>query len=694
MKLLITEKPSVAKSIAKVVGATESGNGYVFGNGYIVSWCYGHLVELAEPSAYGEQYAKWAIETLPIIPSHFQTSVSEKTASQYRVLKTLMERDDVTELIEATDAGREGELIFRLVYEKAGCRKPFSRLWISSMEDSAIRAGLSSMKPGRDYDTLYAAAMCRQRADWLVGINATRLYTTLYRRKLTVGRVQTPTLALIVQRWHDRQFFKPDTYYRLGADLGGWSVYRQENDRSAAVALADRCRSEVAVIQELQRSKKTTKAPALYDLTTLQRDANRYFGYSAKQTLDCLQSLYEAKLATYPRTDSRYITHDMVDSTQALLGQLLAITPVAGYDLSAVAVDAVVNDAKVSDHHAVLPTREVSAERLQSLPTGERNILLLISYRLLSAVYAPHEYMATKVTALIADEEFTATGREELSPGYTLIDRAMKSALSLKPEKEKEKEELTAIPNIAEGQRYPVRAVAVEEKQTKPPALYTEDTLLAAMETAGKKLDDPELREAMKDSGLGTPATRAGIIENIINTGYVVREKKNLVPTEQGILLINLVVEQLKKPELTGQWEASLAHIQQGHIQAGAFLDEIILFTGEIISQGKAAYNPATAEQFQRDHVLGKCPLCGRDVVEGKKSYGCVGWKDAQAPCKFAIWKEIAGKKITPVQAGRLLNKKRSALIHGFTGKSGKQFDAFLFLRDDGSVGFEFPSNK
>lgn len=694
MKLVIAEKPSVAKSIAKVVGATESGDGYVFGNGYIVSWCYGHLVELAEPSAYGEVYKKWEINTLPIIPSQFQTTVSSKTATQFRVLKALMERDDVTELIEATDAGREGELIFRLVYEKAGCRKPFSRLWISSMEDSAIRDGLSSMKPGRDYDSLYAAAMCRQRADWLVGINATRLYTALYHRKLTVGRVQTPTLALIVQRWQERQSFTPETYYRLGVDLGGWKIYRQESDRSTAFALADHCRSASAVIKELKRTEKTEKAPALYDLTTLQRDANRHFGYSAKQTLDCLQALYEAKLATYPRTDSRYITHDMADSTQSLLSHLLALPPLSAsnYDLSAANVQQVVNNAKVTDHHAVLPTKEVSAERIQTLPTAERNILLLISYRLLMAVYPPHQYAASKVTALVAGEEFTATGREELAPGFTLIDRALKTALSLKSEKEKE--ELSAIPSIAEGQQFPVQAVAVEEKQTKPPALYTEDTLLSAMETAGKKLDDPELREAMKDSGLGTPATRAGVIENIIKTGYVIREKKNLVPTEYGVTLINLVVEQLKKPELTGQWEASLAHVQQGHIAPGAFLQEISAFVSETVDQGKTSYSDSAADRFQREPSLGKCPLCGRDVTDGKKSYGCTGWRDAERPCKFSIWKEIAGKKISPSQASRLLEKKRSALIHGFTGRSGKQFDAFLILRDDGSVGFDFPSNK
>lgn len=701
MKLVIAEKPSVAKSIATVIGATEKKDGYFEGNNYLVSWCVGHLVELAMPVAYGEQYKHWNAEDLPLIPEKFLYRISSKTGAQFKILRDLMQRSDVDTLIEATDAGREGELIFRLVYNQARCRKPFQRLWISSMEDSAIRDGMANLRPSAEYDNLYHAAMARQKADWLVGINASRLYTSLYHRKLSVGRVQTPTLQLIVQRWRQHNDFQPTPYYRLSIDVGGWHLYHGltvadcEKDVVAAQSIAQRTKS--VKIVSIDQDKKKENAPALYDLTSLQRDANRLLGYTAKQTLDYLQSLYDKKLATYPRTDSRYLTHDMEMSTQQLLTQLLQVDYFAAIkaaaDPASWNVTQVINDKKVSDHHAIIPTKEVTAEKVAELPTGERNILALITTRLFTSVAAPHLYMATKITAM--DEStstlWAATGREDLQQGFITLSGALRSLLELPMSDRKKKENLSEkFPSLEKGQVLFVQSVNVEEKKTTPPSLYTEDTLLAAMETAGKDLDDPALREAMKGSGLGTPATRAAIIENIIKTGYVERVKKSLTPTQTGLMLIDMIDPELKSPELTGQWECLLTQIAAGSVSADAFLTEISALTTATINRGKAAYSEKTAQKFQEAEILGYCPLCGRPVKENRKAYGCTGYRDDS--CKWAIWKTIAGKSISVKTAGQLINNHRSSLLKGFTSKSGKKFDAYLILEDDGNVGFDFPA--
>lgn len=700
MILVIAEKPSVAGEIAKVVGATKKEKGYLIGGNYIVSWCVGHLIELAQPAAYNPEYEKWSLETLPIIPEKYKTEVSSHTADQYRILKDLMGREDVTELVEATDAGREGELIFRLVYNQAKCKKPFKRLWISSMEEKSIREGLATMKDGKEYDNLYYAAVCRQRADWLVGINLTRMYSKMFNKKLPCGRVQTPTINLIVKRQNDIQNFIPEIYYSIIANCGGFKAYARESRKDRVQQLLDRCAGQEAYVTQVKQDQKKENPAALYDLTTLQRDANRLLGYSAQQTLDYLQRLYDSKLATYPRTDSRYITEDQEQSTRELIDILLrsnifSTLVVNDYSTKNVSMKQIVNNKKVSDHHAVLPTSSVTKEKLDELPTGERNILLLISYRLLSAVYRPHLYNTTKVVLDIEGEAFSALGREEVDLGFKMIDAQMKQAIQAIEEKfEKPDEPENAIlPPMAEGNIFSVQNVTAEEKKTKPLPPYTEDTLLAAMETAGKNIADPELKEAMKDCGLGTPATRAGIIENIIKTGYIKREGKKLLPTDLAYTFMSLVVNKIRDPELTAEWEKSLAEIQRGSGSPAGFMAEISEFIRSFVNDMKLLHNPETdADLFEiQKEILGTCPKCGKKVVEWPKSYSCESGKNG---CGFVIWKTIAGKPVTKAQATKLLTRKKTDLIKGFTNKAGKKYDAYLILKDDFSIGFEFPQRK
>ena len=700
MILVIAEKPSVAGEIAKVVGANKKEKGYLIGGNYIVSWCVGHLIELAQPAAYDPKYEKWSLETLPIIPEKYKTEVSRYTADQYKILKELMGREDVTELVEATDAGREGELIFRLVYNQARCKKPFKRLWISSMEEKSIREGLSSMKDGKEYDNLYYAAVCRQRADWLVGINLTRMYSKMFNQKLTCGRVQTPTINLIVRRQQDIKNFIPEIYYSIIADCGGFKAYARGTRKDKVQQVIDRCAGQEAYVTKVSQEQKKENPAALYDLTTLQRDANRLLGYSAQQTLDYLQRLYDSKLATYPRTDSRYITEDQEQPTRELIDILLqasifSTVVVNDYSTENVNMKQIVNNKKVTDHHAVLPTSGVTKEKLDALPTGERNILLLISYRLLSAVYRPHLYSTTKVVLDIEGDAFSANGREELDLGFKLIDAQMKQAIQATEEKaEKQDEpENAPLPPMAEGNTYTVQKITAEEKKTKPLSPYTEDTLLAAMETAGKNIADPELKEAMKDCGLGTPATRAGIIENIIKTGYVRREGKKLLPTDIAYTFMDLVVDKIRNPALTAEWEKALADIQHGSGSPAGFMNEITDFIRTFINDMKLLHTPEkAAELFDRGREsVGCCPKCGKQVVEWPKSYSCESGKDG---CGFIIWKTVAGKTLTKAQVTKLLLKKKTDLIKGFSNKAGKKFDAYLVLKSDFTLGFEFPERK
>lgn len=583
MILIIAEKPSVAKDIAAVAGANKKEKGYYSGAGYYVSWCLGHLVQLAPPEAYDPSLKAWRMDALPIVPDKYKTVVSEATKSQFNILKTLMHRSDVTELIEATDAGREGELIFRLVYEKAGCKKPFKRLWISSMEDKAIREGLANLRPGSEYDSLYDAALCRQRADWLVGINLTRFYTKRYDVKYNVGRVQTPTVNMIVSRQREIENFVPLPYYVVTADLGGFGVSTKVDEKRAADEITARCAGRDAFLSKLEQKEKQDRPPALYDLTTLQREANRYLGYSARQTLDYLQSLYQAKLATYPRTDSRYITGDMEDSTKALIKGLvedtLSGTLRAGYDLGRVSVAQIINDKKVSDHHALLPTANVTKNTFETLPTGESNILLLIIFRLLSAVYGPQKYRETKAVFDIAGEPFTVTGREILDAGYKPFEAQVRAFVKKNGAKEdspeEEKPDGSSLPSMSEGDTFQVLGMKTETKQTKPPVPYTEDTLLHAMETAGRTLANDELRAAISGHGIGTPATRDTIIEGAIKNGYVERKGNKLLPTEKANTFIDLVADMVKDPAMTAEWEKQLEAVKAGDCTAGVFMQSI-----------------------------------------------------------------------------------------------------------------------
>ena len=633
--LVIAEKPSVAKSIAAVLNATNRKDGYLEGSGFLVSWCVGHLVELADASTYEERYGKWSLTDLPILPEHWRYVITPDTKKQFDTLKQLMGRDDVESLVCATDAGREGELIFRLVYEQAKCKKPVKRLWISSMEDSAIREGFEHLRPSADYDNLYRAALCRARADWLVGINATRLFSCLYHRTLNIGRVMTPTLALIVQREADIDAFKPTPFYTVTLGLSDFAATGERlTDKAQAEVVQAACMAaDSATVKSVERKEKTEKPPALYDLTTLQREANRLLGFTAQQTLDYLQSLYEKKLATYPRTDSRYLTSDMVQSLPVLVNTVAKVMPFA----SGVAVYCnpaqVINDAKVSDHHAIIPTQGVKDADLSGLPAGERSLLSLIAARLLCAVGQPYAYAETAVLVECAGYEFKAKGRAVLNPGFKELDGRYRDTLKNKPEPDKEKE-AKALPVLAEGQSCEVVTAGIKEGKTTPPAHFTEDSLLAAMETAGAG----EMPEDAERKGLGTPATRAGILEKLIKVGFLERKKvkktTHLMPTHEGVALITVLPEQIQSPSMTAEWEHQLKEIERGEASPEAFLCEISAMLKDLTSHYEAVKDAAVLFPSKKES-LGKCPRCGGSVVELKKGFVC-----ENRDCGFAIWKE------------------------------------------------------
>ncbi|MCD8368637.1 MAG: DNA topoisomerase 3, partial [Clostridiales bacterium] len=545
-KLVIAEKPSVAQSIAKVLGANKRCDGYLEGKDYIVSWCVGHLVELAEPDAYDPHYKKWSKEDLPIVPVEWKYNVSPSTKKQFDILKKLMQQDDVASLVCATDAGREGELIFRLVYHQCGCTKPFERLWISSMEDSAIREGFENLRPGSEYDALYEAALCRERADWIVGMNATRLFSVLYGRTLHVGRVVSPTLAMAVLREAEISAFQPETFYTVNLALpDGKAASGRMKEKAEATALAQSCVNATAVVTKCERREKSEKAPALYDLTSLQRDANRLLGFTAQQTLDYLQSLYERKLTTYPRTDSRYLTDDMEEKVPALVAVAATLTGKAAP--SELAVRPIINSKKVSDHHAIIPTMSAERADLSTLPSGEREILRMIATRLLASVAPPYRYAETVAEFRCGEETFTAKGKTVLDAGWKAIEKSGKA----------EKAD-TPLPMMQVGESFPVVSAEVKEGQTKPKAHYTEDTLLASMERAGAD----EMSDEVERKGIGTPATRAGIIERLVTRGFLERKgdkkAKNLIPTEKGNALITVLPEQLQSASMTADWEEKL----------------------------------------------------------------------------------------------------------------------------------------
>lgn len=559
-KLVIAEKPSVAKTIANVIGATKHNDGYLSGNGYAVSWCFGHLAELAQAESYNENYGKWKYEDLPIIPDAWQYAVSEDKRKQLEIITGLMLDDNVTEVINACDAGREGELIFRTVFNLAGCKKPMKRLWISSMEDTAIKDGFNNLRPSNEYDNLYLAALCRSKADWLVGINATRLFSVLYHRTLNVGRVVSPTLAMIVQREAEIKAFKSEPFYKTVLEFDG---FRAESERFAdeesATAAAQICNNDEAVVKSVERKEKSEKAPALYDLTTLQRDANRILGYTAQQTLDYLQSLYEKKLCTYPRTDSKFLTDDMKGSVSDIVAiSADAIDLVSPHNINA---DKVCNSKKVSDHHAIILTKSVKTTDVNSLIAGEREILKLIARRTLCAVSEPYIYTETSAVISCGGREFNTKGRFVTNPGWKIYLKA--------------DEPDTNLTELYEGQILNLKYISVTEGKTTPPKHFTEDTILSAMEKAGAK-DMPDEAER---KGLGTPATRASIIEKLVSVGFVTRKKGqktvNLIPDGIGASLITILPEELQSPLLTAEWEQQLLLIEKGEMKPDEFMSAI-----------------------------------------------------------------------------------------------------------------------
>jgi len=663
MKLVIAEKPSVARSIAVVLGAKEREEGCISGKEYIVSWCYGHLAELADPAAYDERYAKWRLEDLPILPGEFQYTLRPDGKNQFEVLRALMNREDVTEVINACDAGREGELIFRTVYHLAGCVKPILRLWISSMEDTAIREGFRSLWPGSEFDGLYQSALCRAKADWLVGINATRFFSLLYGLTLNVGRVVSPTLALLVQREAEITAFEPEPFYTVQIDCGFPAATERLKEKSEAEQVAGACQG-MATVRTVERKEKTEKPPSLYDLTALQRDANRILGYTAQQTLDYLQALYEKKLCTYPRTDSRYLIDDM----EARVPEFVAAAAVVcGLEIpQQINAGQVCDTQKVSDHHAVIPTASVQRSDVDSLPLGEREILTLVAKRLLSAVSEPHRYTETTAILDCDGHTFTGKGKTVLAPGWKAYEQAQKE---------------TFLPDLSVGQTLSVADAQVKSGQTSPPKHYTEDTILSSMESAGAK-DIPDEAER---KGIGTPATRAGILEKLVSSGFVERRKSkkvaSLIPTDIGTALITVLPEQLQSPQLTAEWEQRLKQIDKGELAPEDFLANISDMLRELVQSYQPIPNAHTL--FPADgEVIGPCPRCGKRVVEHKQGFFC---EDRR--CGFALWKNSKffsdkRKKLTGDLVAALLKDGKVPLKGCWSKRTGKTYDAILTLEN------------
>ena len=676
VQLVIAEKPSVARSIAAVIGAAEKQNGYWQGGGYLVSWCIGHLVSFAEAGQYDEKYCKWRYEDLPILPQPWQFIVPDEKKQQFEVLRALLNRPDVDSVTAATDAGREGELIFRFVYQMAGCTKPVKRLWISSMEDAAIREGFANLRPDSDYDALYQSALCRAKADWLVGINATRLFSVLYHKTLTVGRVQTPTLKMLVDRDAKILRFQKEKYYTVGIQSGS---LKADSGRIASMdeanTLKSTCAGTSAICTSIKRERKAEQPPKLYDLTTLQREANCLFGFTAKQTLDYAQQLYEKKLLTYPRTDSQYLTEDMGQTAQHLVSALLGLLPFAqGLDLTP-EVGRILNSKKVSDHHAILPTSEFVKQGFTGLAESECKLMNLVCSKLLCAVAIPYEYETVTAVFSCAGNEFAAKGKTVLVPGWKEIDQRFRSTLKA----DTEEEVLNTLPELAEGQSFSVTA-NVSEHFTFPPKAYTEDTLLSAMERAGAE-DMPEEAER---KGLGTPATRAAILEKLVQMGFVQRKGKQLVPTKDGINLAVVLPESLTSPILTAEWENRLTEIAKGKADADEFMAEIEAQVRQLVK----TYSCISADKqslFQSERVIiGKCPRCGENVYEGKKNFYC-----GNRGCQFVMWKndrffEQRKKAFTPKIAAALLKNGKAKVKGLYSEKAGKTYDATVLLADTG----------
>ena len=681
MILVIAEKPSVAQTIAAALGAKKKQDGYIEGNGYLISWCVGHLVQLADAATYGEQYKKWSYDSLPILPEEWQYTVAADKGKQFKILKELMHRDDVSEVVNGCDAGREGELIFRFVYHMAGCNKPMRRLWISSMEESAIKEGFASLKDGRDYDTLFASALCRAKADWIIGINATRLFSCLYNRTLNVGRVQTPTLKMLVDRDAAISTFKKEKYYHVrlslsGAEAASGKICAAEE----AAALKTACEASRAVCTSLVKEKKSAAPPKLFDLTSLQREANRIYGYTAKQTLDLAQSLYEKKLLTYPRTDSSYLTDDMEETAAKVISLLCGKLPfLAGVGLSP-EIAKVLNSKKVSDHHAIIPTMELAKADLAALPESERNILTLAGARLCMATAAPHLYETVTAVFSCAGADFTARGKTVLSDGWKDLERRYRATLKKKPDTDDEDSAAGTLPELAEGQGFDNPAAKVTEHDTTPPKPHNEASLLSAMERAGNEDTDPDAER----KGLGTPATRAAVIEKLVSSGFVERKGKQLIPTKNGNNLICILPDSLTSPKLTAAWENNLTQIAKGEADPAAFMGGIEAMARELV-QTYAAVLDENKNLFQTEKPeIGKCPRCGSPVHEGKKNYYC-----SDRGCAFVMWKNdrfFEERKVTfSAKIAAALLKSGKVKVKGlYSPKTGKSYDGSIVLADTG----------
>lgn len=695
MQFVVTEKNSVARSIAAVLGASQKKKGYLEGNGYWVSWCVGHLVELAAPFMYDEKYAKWRVEDLPILPKDWRYTVIESTKAQFSILRTLMNDARVTSIICATDAGREGELIFRLVYSLCGCTKPVERLWISSLEDAAIAEGFRNLRPAKEFDPLYHAALCRAQADWLVGINATRLFSTRYHQLLNIGRVMTPTLALLVEREAQIQAFQSTPFYTVQLDCGSLTAISERlRERTEAERIAALCNGKEARISNLEQKERLEQPPQLYDLTSLQRDANRLLGYTAQQTLDYAQSLYEKKLASYPRTDSRYLTSHMENSTKTLVASITNLLSFTGNMSVPCNVAQVIDNGKVTDHHALIPTARIAGYDLLSLPAGERSLLTLLMVRLLCAVGTPCRIHETAVTLECEGVSFSVKGKQIMDMGWKSMEKIYRNAL-----KSVTVEEISAqeLPSLNDQMTFlPVKAF-VQEGKTSPPKSYTEATLLSAMENAGAE----ETPDDAERKGLGTPATRAGIIEKLVKTGQIERKKGKkscaLLPTQKGVSLITVLPEELQSPLLTAEWEHKLKQIEKGELESTLFLQEITEMVQGLVQNSHPV--PESSVLFAEEtKSIGVCPRCGNMVVERPKGFLC-----SNRDCRFALWRQnpfFAAKKkeLTAAIALALLKEGRAFVKGLYSPKTGKTYDAAIVLDDSGGqfVNFklEFPQKK
>ena len=682
MQLVIAEKPSVARNIAKVLHATNVKDGYLEGKEYLVSWCIGHLIELASADQYRDDWKAWKYETLPMIPENWKYQIKESTKGQFRVLKELLHRADITEVICATDAGREGELIFRLVYNQAECKLPFKRLWISSMEEKAILEGFQQMKDGHEYDDLYYSAVARSEADWLVGINATRLFTVLYHHRLIVGRVQTPTLAMLVEREKSIENFQKEKYYLVHLLMDGLdAVSSRIKEKSAAVQMMEDMKDETAQILSVKKEKKKVQPPKLYDLTTLQREANRLLGFTAQQTLDYTQSLYEKKLVTYPRTDSQYLTDDMEENALLVVGAVNSMFPQMSIKGSEPDIKRILNSKKVSDHHAIIPTMELAKSDLSALPESERNILTLAGARLIMATAAPHTFEAVTAVFECAGQPFTVRGKTILCEGWKEIDRKYRAALKNKPETDDaDSDTEKTLPPFTEGQTFENPAATVTEHDTTPPKPHNEASLLSAMERAGSEDTDPDAER----KGLGTPATRAAVIEKLVKGGFVERKGKQLLPTKDGINLVCVLPDTLTSPQLTAEWENNLTQIAKGKADPAAFMEGIEDMARELVKT-YPFLSDDKAQMFKPEReALGSCPRCGSPVYEGKKNYYC-----SNKECSFTMWKNdrfFEERKVTftPKIAAALLKSGKVNVKKLYSPKTGKTYDGTIVLADTG----------